>query len=82
MLHKILLARIGLARPPLTQPARDIAGMLADLESHLARAKDRPGQLLAARLHHALHQLALHGQNAGAIEVGTFSATPKPPENP
>lgn len=81
MLHRILLARIGLAKPPLTQDARHVSNILTHLERHLANNRDARGMEWARQLHHALHALAVQGMAAGAIEVGTFSATPKPEDD-
>ncbi len=81
MLHRILLARIGLAKPPLTAAARDIGDLLLQLETHLANNRDVAGMELARRLHGKLHAVARTGMAAGAIEVGTFSATPKPEDD-
>lgn len=77
MLFRALIARAGFARPPLQADALDVAVLLNDLESHLLLAKDRAGLLLAARLHRKLEQIASDAP-AGYVDVGAFSATPKP----
>lgn len=78
MFVRRMLARCGLVRPPYAQDVAEIAGMLTDLHSHLAAKEDKRGIVLWARLHHRLQQVA-ETAPPGSIEVGTFSATPKPP---
>lgn len=80
MLIARMLARMGLVEPPYARDVADVAGMLADLRRHLADKKDVRGMVLWRRLHHRLQQIA-EAAPAGSIDVGTFSATPKPEDD-
>ncbi|MBU6167117.1 MAG: hypothetical protein KGQ52_13465 [Alphaproteobacteria bacterium] len=80
MFVRRMLARCRLARPPYAQDVADIAGMLTDLGRHLAAKDDARGLVLWRRLHHRLQQVA-ETAPPGSIEVGTFSATPKPADD-
>lgn len=76
---RLMLARIGLARPPYTKAALEVQGLLRAMEQHLAHAKDRQGMMLAHRLHDRLWTFASEVAPGGAVDLAPLSGgTPKP----
>lgn len=79
MLMRLLLARAGLGRAPFTDQALAVQRQLRWIEDHLLAQRDVAGLRLVRVLHNQLHQIALLAP--GAVDVGTFSATPKPEDD-
>jgi hypothetical protein len=77
MLTRIILARIGIGRPPMQRHAETAYAALLALEKHLAAGTDRRAVNLAARLHRTL-QDAVEAAPPGAIDLAPLSAVPKP----